>query len=128
MSNLTTNDRRVTQLRDIFTFMRAMCRNSPDMDTFRKNLARMANPDDASEQRNAAATMFTGLWQQPVSPAELFLDFEALNTIFRSEERLNPLKFLRAMENAPDDALAAYDRVRHKPPLVYKLYQSLSGV
>lgn len=121
-------DRRVEQLRDIFSFLRAACRNSPDIQTFRDTLARLASPENGVEQRLAAAVIFASNWRTKVNPSELFLDFEALHLLFTAEPLIDPLLFLRVMENASDAVLELYDGHRYEPEKINKLFQQVKPV
>lgn len=116
--------RRVTQLRDIIATLSGMCKGSVDEGTFRANLARLANPDDGHDQRTGMAALLMGMWGTPITPAELYLDYVALNDIFATTP-LPPLPFLRALEMAGDKGLMEYDTMKHDPQQVLKAYQYL---
>ncbi len=125
MSSTPNNTaRRVIQLHDIVATLASMCRHSPDEGTFRANLARLANPDDGQDQRTGMAAMLMGMWGTPITPAELYLDFVALNDIFATTA-LPPAAFLHALEIAGDKGLAEYDTIKHDPQQVVKIYQRL---
>lgn len=120
--------RRVTQLRDIIATLSSMARASAEASgeegVFRANLARLANPDDGHDQRAGMAAMLMGMWGTPITPAELYLDFVALNDIFATTA-LPPAAFLRALEMAGDRGLMAYDTMKHDPEQVLQAYQHL---